>query len=116
MASSNLAASTLQYKLVGDGETVQYQIPSSGSKLPEGSTVLLYTDKNSVQDTTVVPDLTGKTAAECNQLLTNSDLNIKVVGDNISYSNTVAVSQDVGAGQTVPKMTVVTVTFKQKEE
>lgn len=116
VASSNLAASTLQYKLVGDGETVQYQIPSSGSKLPEGSTVLLYTDKNSVQDTTVVPDLTGKTAAECNQLLTNSDLNIKVVGDNISYSNTVAVSQDVGAGQTVPKMTVVTVTFKQKEE
>ena len=77
---------------------------------------MLYTDKNSLQDTTVVPDLTGKTAAECNQLLTNSDLNIKVVGDNISYSNTVAVSQDVGAGQTVPKMTVVTVTFKQKEE
>mgnify|MGYP002578143154 FL=1 len=116
VATSTLAASTFQYKVVGDGDIVQYQIPSSDSLLPEGSSVLLYTDKTSIEENTVVPNLIGKTAAECNQLLINSDLNIKVVGDNISYSNTVADTQSIAEGQTVPKMTVITVTFKQKSE
>lgn len=116
VATSTLAASTFQYKVVGDGDIVQYQIPSSDSLLPEGSSVLLYTDKTSIEENMVVPNLIGKTAAECNQLLINSDLNIKVVGDNISYSNTVADTQSIAEGQTVPKMTVITVTFKQKSE
>lgn len=116
VATSTLAASALQYKIVGNGETVRYQIPASDARLPEGSSVLLYTDQDSADEMAVVPDLRGKTAAECNQILINSDLNIKVVGDNINYSNTVAATQSIAAGQSVPKMTVITVTFTQKTE
>ena len=59
----------------------------------------------------VVPDLIGKTAAECNRLLVDSGLNIKIVGENINYPETLSTAQSITAGTEVDKMTVVTVTF-----
>ncbi len=114
-AKSKLASEGFTIKVVGDSSpeaTVTYQIPGSGKKLPAGGTVLLYTNDEKVNYTTVVPNVLGKTAAECNTILAENDLNIKVVGSNINFPDTVAVSQSPAAGEVVDKATVVTVTFE----
>lgn len=53
-----------------------------------------------------------KTAAECNQILINSDLNIRIIGNNISYPDTVAVKQNPKPGEVVDRATVVSVEFQ----
>lgn len=104
-------------KIVGDGEKVSSQLPVGKSILYSGNTVLIYTDTNSdTQRTGVVPDLLGKPAAECNSLLQQAGLNIKVVGDNLNYSTTLAVSQSIAAGTTVEKGTLITVKFESAQQ
>ena len=78
---------------------------------------MIYTDSedDAIENTkTTVPDLMGKTAAECNSLLLHAGLNIKVVGDNLNYSTTLAFKQSVKAGTTVDKGTLITVEFKDQ--
>lgn len=113
-AKKTIAGVGLTVKVIGDENAdseVTYQIPSGDKSLPKGGTVILYTGDETVETTTVVPNVIGKTAAECNSMLAASDLNIKVVGDNINFPDTVAISQSPQAGETVTKATVVTVTF-----
>lgn len=114
-AKSELASDGFTVKVIGDDSSdasVTYQIPGSGKSLPTGGTVILYTNNETVTYTTTVPNVVGKTAAECNTILSASDLNIKVVGSNINFPDTVAVSQSPAAGEVVDKATVVTVTFE----
>ena len=116
-AKKQLSDLGLNVKIIGDNSAdtlVTYQIPSNGTRLPEGSVVLIYTNDDETQreTETVVPDLLGKTAAECNQLLAQADLNIRIVGENIGFSSTVAVSQSIAKGTLVEKGTVITVEFE----
>ena len=114
-AKKELAAEGFTVKVVGDSSldaTVTYQIPGDGRTLPKGGTVILYTNDEPVSYKTTVPNLIGKTAAECNTLLAECDLNIKVVGSNINFPDTVAVKQSHAEGEVVDKATVITVTFE----
>ncbi len=114
-AKTELASDGFTVKVVGDSSSeaiVTYQIPGNGRKLPKGGTVILYTNDEPVTYKTTVPNVIGKTAAECNTILAAHDLNIKVVGSNINFPNTVAVSQSHAEGEVVDKATVITVTFE----
>lgn len=117
-ASKKIVADGLQVKVVGKGETVVSQLPAANTTISVGSTVLLYTEEGEHETTTVVPNLEGKTPAECNQLLTNSELNIEILGSNesvtpITGSGVVAYYQSISPGETVEKMTTVQVRFKK---
>ena len=114
-AKTELAADGFTVKVIGDSSAdalVTYQIPGNGRKLPKGGTVILYTNDEPITYTTTVPNVIGKTAAECNTILAAHDLNIKVVGSNINFPDTVAVSQSHAEGEVVDKATVITVTFE----
>ena len=103
-------------KIVGNGEKVSSQLPASKTLLYNGNTVLIYTDSGAeVARTVKVPDLIGKTASECNSLLQYAGLNIRVVGDNLSYAATRAVSQSISAGTEVDKGTLITVRFESQD-
>ncbi len=104
-------------KIIGDGQTVSAQLPAAKTILYSGNTVLIYTDSNTdVTTDTTVPDLKGKTAAECNSLLQQAGLNIKVVGDNLNYSTTVAVGQSIAKDTVVKKGTLITVNFEGQKQ
>lgn len=112
-AAATLQESGLVCKIIGDGETVASQLPVAKTMLVTGNTVLLYTNSNAdVEKNTTVPDLKGKTASECNSLLQQAGLNIKVVGDNLNYSTTVAVEQSIAKDTVVKKGTLITVKFR----
>jgi len=116
-AAAKVEEAGLIAKIVGDGDTVTLQLPVEDTVLYSGNTVLIYTDKESADETSIyteVPDLLNKTAAECNSLLQHSNLNIKVIGDNLNYSTTLSVSQSIPKGTRVEKGTLITVKFESK--
>lgn len=102
----------LKVQISGSGEKVTYQIPGDGKTLPSGSTVMLFTGEEEPEFNTTVPDVIGKTAAECNRDILNSGLNIQISGGNIGTPGVVAKSQNPQGGTPVEKGTVVTVTFE----
>lgn len=117
-ATKKIVADGLHVKTEGKGSTVVAQLPAANTVVPSGSTVLLYTEDGERDTTTVVPNLEGKTPAECNQLLTNSGLNIEIVGGNenvtpLTGSGVIAYYQSISPGETVEKMTTVQVKFKK---
>lgn len=112
-AKSRITNSNLIYKVVGNGESVVSQLPSSNDTLYAGGLVIIYTDEESAESlTTTMPDFSGKTTSEVNAIAVEAGINVKFSGNTLSSANTLAYSQSIKAGQTVSTGTSVTVYFR----
>lgn len=109
-AASTLKASTLTYHTVGNGSTVVKQVPASGTSIPKSGTVWLYTDNSDTQMTTV-PDFSGYTVAQVNQLANAAGVNVLLSGISATGGTPTATRQSLVAGKSVAKGTVITVEF-----
>lgn len=97
----------------GEGETVVSQVPTAESRLPQGGTVVLYTDEESLaEDVVEVPDLTGMSVADANTTASYYNLNISIVGSNADGEG-ISYSQDIAPGSKVKSGTVISVNFQQ---
>ena len=101
----------MECKVVGKGDTVLSQSPSSNTTVPSGGVVVLYTEKNS-KKTTTVPNFKGLTISEANSLAAQNNINIEISGNNLTSSNVVAYSQSTEKGTKVEIGAVITVKFK----
>lgn len=110
MAATTLKGVGLNAHVVGDGKTVVRQVPESGTSIPQGGSVWLYTDESDVQMATV-PDFTGHTVAQVKQAAKNAGINVVLSGLSTSNSTPSASQQSATPGQKVPKGTVITVEF-----
>ena len=110
-AKAALKAKNLECKVVGKGDTVLSQSPSSNTTVPSGGVVVLYTEKNS-KKTTTVPNFKGLTISEANSLAAQNNINIEISGNNLTSSNVVAYSQSTEKGTKVEIGSVITVKFK----
>ncbi len=113
-AKKDISAKGLKVKIIGDGETVERQMPTSGQSVTESGTVVLYTGTQP-SEMTAVPDFSGKTVSEVNLMATEAKLNIKFSGYALGGSNVVAYSQSIAAQITVEMGTVVTVSFRASD-
>ena len=110
-AKTSLNNSSLGFSVLGDGDTVVQQIPEAGQPVPQNGTIVLYTDQQSVQNSTAtVPNLVGLSAAEAVAAAENAGINIKISG-NSEGAGAESVSQSVAENTQVSKGTVVTVEF-----
>lgn len=98
-------------KIVGNGEKVIAQIPSSSKKISRGGTIVIYTDTESKNSTVKVPKLTGISMLEVNKTAASYGLNIKIIGTNLSDPSVVSSAQSIAPGTEVSLGTTVTVTF-----
>ncbi len=110
-AIAMLTAKSLKYKTVGEGITVTRQLPAAGEVCPKGSTVILYTDKETQSGSIAVPNILGLSAQQANRTLLNAGLNIRLAGDDIENAQSVAISQEPAPETMVDEGAVVTVTF-----
>lgn len=94
----------------GDGEKVIAQIPQTGSKIPTGGTIVLYTDSESESDTVEVPDFVGCSPSRVNEIASSYDLNVSVTG-SFTADGCISDSQSIEAGTAVKPGTVITVNF-----
>lgn len=119
VAESYAKEAGFEVEIVGDGKYVRAQSPAAGLKVERARAKLIfYTDAKAEKPTVAVPDLSGKTAVAANEMLANRGLNIRIQGTNnyLSGTGAVAVSQDIAPGTEVERGTVITVTFRNKED
>ena len=94
----------------GEGTTVVAQVPSAGSKIPKGGTIVLYTDDASITEKVTVPNLIGFGVSDVNYIASYYGINVSLAG-MVGSSDCTSISQDIAEGTTVSPGTVVTVTF-----
>ena len=112
VAKGKINNAKLNYKIIGKGDKVVKQIPSSTESLHSGGIVLLYTETDNTQVTqTTVPDFTNLSVSAANATAVNAGLNIQFAG-NTSASTVVAYKQSIPAGKKVNTGSVITVYFR----
>lgn len=113
-AKTELTQQNFKYKVIGSGDKIVSQCPSSNEVIPSGGTIMLYTD-NSDKKTVKVPDFTGLTVSEAKSLASSSNLNIEVTGNDLTSGTVVAYRQSEEAGSKLEQGKVITVAFKNTE-
>lgn len=109
-AQEILADSDITYQVVGDGDYVTMQSPSSGSVFVKGGNVILYTGE-SEYETTTVPSLVGYSLTTAKTLIYDSDLNLFISDVGDSDSELVVTSQSIESGTEANKGTVISLTL-----
>lgn len=112
-AASALEQAGFEYTVVGDGDTVTDQVPSSGVRIPASGKVILYMGESKPTEQIPVPDLTGMTPDQCRWVLQEYGLYLKQKGVASSQvtGSTTASKQSPAAGTKVNIGAVVTVEF-----
>lgn len=118
-AEAQLTAAGLKAEYIGstDGTEVTGQVPSAGTVMPSGSTVMLYMGDIPLSDyrMSTVPNVIGKTVEEANKALSEAGLNISITGA-ATGSEAKAVSQSVNSGLVVYRGSVIEVNFLVNNE
>ncbi len=108
-ARDRMSALNLSYKIVGNGAKIVKQLPSAGTSIYKGGTVILYTDETAAGNVTV-PILTGLTASEANATAVKAGVNVEFSG-NTSSDTLKSMTQSIAPGTSVAPGTVITVNF-----
>ncbi|MCI9156070.1 MAG: PASTA domain-containing protein [Lawsonibacter sp.] len=116
-AEDNLSRVNLRYRTVGEGDTVSRQVPAAGTKIPGGSTVILYLGSSAPEASNTVPNVIGMTYENAKQALEEAGFFMKASGASVYYGNTTtAESQSIAGGVAAVTGTVVDVRFFNQVE
>lgn len=107
-ATSKLGIRGLDGYVVGNGKEVVAVYPEQATRVPQGSTIVLYTESDT-ESTVTVPNVVGMTPTQANKTLGSMGLNIRVSGGAAENKRSKVASQDVEYGTEVPRGTIVTV-------
>ena len=111
-AKAKLENAGFAFRTVGSGAEVTAQTPEGGAIVPNNASIVLYLGEEKNNDRRAVPNVTGMTAAEANQALTNAGFIMRLTGATSTESGNVkAISQDRGEGTELPPGSVITVRF-----
>jgi len=88
-AIRSLKNAGFRYIISGDGSLIASQLPAPGASMQEGSIVVLYTNEKQNPDPDAfieVPDVTGLSMQEANQVLLTMGLTMTVEGSGLACS------------------------------
>ncbi|MBR5088870.1 MAG: PASTA domain-containing protein [Ruminiclostridium sp.] len=109
--SSLNARGLTSISVIGDESAkVDYTIPEAAAPIPKNGTVVIYM-QGAEKQMVSVPDLTGCTVNQANNVLSLYGLNISLSGGGVNNPDAVATSQSIEPGKEVSKGTVIEVTF-----
>jgi stage V sporulation protein D (sporulation-specific penicillin-binding protein) len=103
---SKLAGQGLSAYVIGNGTEVIDVFPTENSRVPNGSTVVVYTEGSETTSVTM-PNVLGLSPTQASQTLGNYGLNVRVSGGAANNTNAKVSSQQYEAGTVLPRGTVV---------
>ena len=116
-AKAELSERNLNCRTVGEGSAVSRQVPASGTRIPGGSTVILYLGDAAPEESGTVPSVTGMTYQAAKNALEKAGFFMRASGVSVYYGNTTtAERQSVAGGETAAIGTVVEVRFFNEVE
>lgn len=117
-AAREIKSSGLSVRVIGNGDTVLSQVPAAGCELNQKlGCILLYTD-SAPTELCVVPKLTGLDAETAVKALLSAGLNVEIAGAKNYYigKNAIVATQSADAGLTVPRGSVIRLTFVHTDD
>ncbi len=105
----------LNVRVVGNSDKILKQTPDSGTSVPKGSTVILYTQEDD-EETVIVPNFIDLSPDQANKLAVNSGLNIKFVGGSTKYQTSKVIKQDKVVGSVVKKGSLIVVDILNSDQ
>ncbi|MGE4214024.1 MAG: PASTA domain-containing protein [Anaerotignaceae bacterium] len=110
---TELELKSLNYELVGSGNTVVNQVPHGNTEVLEGSKVIIYVEKGEGETgNVIVPSVKGMKYDEAVTTLVDAGLEVVLKGDETGVVTDVSPK----SGITVEEGTEVTITIGTKEE
>ena len=107
----------LSYKAVGEGGAVTAQLPTAGTTIAAGSSVLLYLDAPPAERTARVPQLSGLSYREARETLAAAGLFVSADNTSLAEEDSVTVrSQSLRPGSALSWGGVVRVTLADTDE
>jgi stage V sporulation protein D (sporulation-specific penicillin-binding protein) len=101
----------LECQVVGNGDMVVSQVPTSGNSIAKGGNIILYTEENAEQEFVSVPSVIGMSLTEANSLLSSMGLNYVATGASTDNEDSIVYSQSYDEGDLVPEGTIIELTF-----
>ena len=114
-AENAIKAAGLNATVIGDGDTVQKQVPAAQQSISKGGTVVIYTGDPLEQSMTEVPNFINMTPAQVNNAAAKAKINVKYSGTGVSGSQLLAYQQSVESGTKVEAGTTITVYFRHND-
>lgn len=109
-------ASKFSVRVVGSGEKVISQIPSSGQSMPKGGVIVVYTEEDAPKVTGEVPNLIGLSLTDVNRKAVNAGFNIKISGATQTNGKIESYKQSVPEGTNAELGTTITVYFRSDQD
>jgi stage V sporulation protein D (sporulation-specific penicillin-binding protein) len=101
----------LECQVVGNGDMVVSQVPTSGNSIAKGGNIILYTEENAEQEFVSVPSVIGMSLTQANSLLSSQGLNYVATGASTDNEDSIVYSQSYDEGDLVPEGTIIELTF-----
>lgn len=115
-AEEKLGDEGFEYRILGNGSTVTDQLPVSGAVIAEGSTVIIYADRAPSAENEIMPDISGMSYREANEVLSTYGLFIRSSA-LIPEPDELEISiQSVKSGNRVKPGTVIEVTLLTSDD
>ena len=105
-AEAKLRSQGLEAYIIGDGENVIDVYPEESSRVPNESTIVLYTEESEIS-TVTMPNVVGLTPTQASQTLGSYGLNVRISGGAANNTKARVVLQEYEAGTTLTRGTVV---------
>ena len=116
-AEDDLSRVNLRFRTIGEGGNVSQQIPAAGTRIPGGSTVILYLGDSTPEASGTVPNVIGMTYENAKNALEKAGFFMRASGASVYYGNTpTAENQSIAGGVAAVTGTVVDVTFFNQVE
>ena len=105
-AKSKLAGQGLEAYIVGNGSSVVDVYPEENTRVPGGSTVVLYTEESDVS-TVSMPNVIGLSPTQATQTLGNAGLNVRITGGAAGNTRARVTVQEYEPGTMLNRGTIV---------
>ena len=105
-AEAKLRSQGLEAYIIGNGENVIDVYPEESSRVPNESTIVLYTEGSEIS-TVTMPNVVGMTPTQASQTLGSYGLNVRISGGAANNTKARVVLQEYEAGTTLTRGTVV---------
>ena len=104
--------SEFKIKVIGDGDKVVSQMPVYGQYIRKNGVIIVYTEENAEKEKAVVPDFSGMSISEANDVAVAAGVNIKISGNSLKSTGFTAYKQTVAPGKEVEYGSILTVYFR----
>ena len=111
-AKTELDAQELNAKVIGEGKEVVFQVPAEGQAISKGGVVILYTQKDAKRQQTQIPDFTGLSITQAQNLANARGLNMNPSGNTFQSGELRAYDQSEPKEKEMELGSFVTVYFK----